>query len=76
MKAHKSAGQPKSDRQHVSVQLFLEESLRAMTIDRPAATVTAAAIAPATLPYSVRQRIFLYLGILIVLLAFGAPPEG
>ncbi len=45
-------------------------------IDRPAAAVTAAAIAPVILPRSVRQRIFLYLGILIVLLAFGAPFGG
>ncbi len=45
-------------------------------IDRPAATVTVAAIAPITLPRSVRQRIFLYLGILIILLAFGAPSGG
>ena len=47
-----------------------------MMIDRPAAAVAAAAIAPITLPHSVRQRIFLYLGILIVLLAFGAPYGG
>ena len=45
-------------------------------IDRPAAAVVAAAVAPITLPHSVRQRIFLYLGILIVLLAFGAPSGG
>jgi hypothetical protein len=45
-------------------------------IDRPAAAVAAAAIAPITLPHTVRQRIFLYLGILIVLLAFGAPSGG
>ena len=31
---------------------------------------------PANLPYSVRVRIFLYLGLLIVLLAFGAPGSG
>ncbi len=47
-----------------------------MMIDRPAAAATAAAIAPITLPRSVRQRIFLYLGILIILLAFGAPSGG
>jgi hypothetical protein len=47
-----------------------------MMIDRPAAAVAAAAIAPITLPHSVRQRIFLYLGVLIVLLAFGAPSGG
>ena len=45
-------------------------------IDHPAAAVAAAAIAPIPLPHSVRQRIFLYLGILIVLLAFGAPSGG
>ena len=45
-------------------------------IDRPAAAVAAAAIAPIPLPHSVQQRIFLYLGILIVLLAFGAPSGG
>ena len=47
-----------------------------MMIDRPAAAVAAAAIAPITLPHSVRQRIFLYLGVLIFLLAFGAPSGG
>jgi MFS family permease len=48
-----------------------------MTTDRPAATVAAVAtIAPATLSHLVRQRIFLYLGVLIVLLAFGAPYGG
>jgi hypothetical protein len=47
-----------------------------MTIDPPAPTVAAVAIAPTTLPSSVRQSIFLYLGILIVLLAFGAPSGG
>jgi len=43
-----------------------------MTTNRP----TTAAIAPTTLSYSVRQRIFLYLGILIILLAFGSPNGG
>jgi hypothetical protein len=43
---------------------------------RPAATVAAVAIAPTALSYSVRQRIFLYLGVLIVLLAFGSPYGG
>jgi Na+/melibiose symporter-like transporter len=47
-----------------------------MTIDRPAAMVTALAIAPTTLPNLVRRRIFLYLGVLIVLLGFGAPSGG
>ena len=48
-----------------------------MTINRPIATTMAAvAAAPATLSPSVRQSIFLYLGILIVLLAFGGPSGG
>lgn len=47
-----------------------------MTIDRAAATAAAAPIAPTNLPPSVRQTIFLYLGILIVLLAFGGPSGG
>jgi MFS family permease len=47
-----------------------------MTIDRPAAEVADIAIVPTTLSPSVRQRIFLYLGILIVLLAFGSPSGG
>lgn len=45
----------------------------AMTTDRPADTI---AVAPITLSRLVRQRIFLYLGVLIVLLAFGAPSGG
>ena len=47
-----------------------------MTIDRSAATVADVAIAPAALPPAARQRIFLYLGILIVLVAFGSPAGG
>jgi hypothetical protein len=47
-----------------------------MTTERPAATVAAAAIAPTALSYQVRQRIFIYLGALIILLAFGAPSGG
>jgi hypothetical protein len=47
-----------------------------MTTDRAAATVASVALTPTSLPYSVRQRIFLYLGVLIVLLAFGAPAGG
>jgi hypothetical protein len=47
-----------------------------MTTERPAATVASVAVAPADLPASARQTIFLYLGILIVLLAFGAPSGG
>jgi MFS family permease len=45
-----------------------------MTTERPAATV--AAFAPTALSHLVRQRIFLYLGVLIVLLAFGSPHGG
>ena len=44
-----------------------------MTTDRPTDTM---AVAPITLSRLVRQRIFLYLGVLIVLLAFGAPSGG
>ena len=55
---------------------FLHESLRSMTTDRPAITIAAVAIAPTILSHSVRQRIFLYLGVLIFLLAFGAPSGG
>jgi hypothetical protein len=47
-----------------------------MTRDTPAAAVAAVAVAPVDLPRSVRQTIFLYLGILIVLLAFGGPSGG
>jgi len=47
-----------------------------MTIDRPAAAVEAAAVAAADLSPLVRQGIFRYLGILIVLLAFGSPAGG
>jgi MFS transporter len=47
-----------------------------MTIDRPSAAVVAVAVAPANLSPLVRRRIFLYLGILIVLLAFGGPSGG
>jgi MFS family permease len=42
----------------------------------PSDRISALAIAPTTLSYLVRQRIFLYLGVLIVLLAFGAPSGG
>jgi MFS transporter len=47
-----------------------------MTMDRSAATVAAVTVAPVDLSPSVRQGIFLYLGILIVLLAFGGPSSG
>ena len=47
-----------------------------MTMDRSAAEAAAVAPAPENLPPSVRRSIFLYLGILIVLLAFGGPSGG
>src|ERR1700687_2243897 len=47
-----------------------------MTIDRPVTSVASVAVAPTILPSSVRRSIFLYLGILIVLLAFGGPSGG
>ena len=47
-----------------------------MKTDRPAATVAPVAIAPTSLSHLVRQRIFLYLGVLIVLLDFGSPFGG
>jgi MFS family permease len=47
-----------------------------MTIDRSAAPVAAVAVAPTSLPRSARQTIFLYLSVLIVLLAFGGPAGG
>jgi hypothetical protein len=37
---------------------------------------SATVIAPAALPHSMRPRIFLYLGVLVVLLAFGSPHGG
>jgi hypothetical protein len=47
-----------------------------MTINRPASTIADIAFAPTDLSPSARQRIFLYLGILIILLAFGGPSGG
>ena len=47
-----------------------------MPTERPATTVAAGVIAPTILSPAVRRRIFLYLGALIVLLAFGAPSGG
>ena len=44
-----------------------------MTTDDPAATVAAM---PAALPNPARQKIFLYLGVLIILLAFGLSFRG
>jgi hypothetical protein len=47
-----------------------------MISDSPAASPARAAVVPEILPDGVRWRIFLYLGILIFLLAFGAPAGG
>ena len=62
--------------QHTPSYRFYRSVLRAMTTDSPAATVAAGVVAPTILPQSVRRRIFLYLGALIFLLAFGAPSGG
>ena len=48
----------------------------AMTIGQQAATSEVISVVPTPLPKSVRHRIFIYLGILITLLAFGAPHGG
>ena len=47
-----------------------------MTMDSPATEVAAGVLAPEPLSSSVRRSIFLYLGTLIVLLAFGGPSGG
>src|SRR5438067_2239781 len=47
-----------------------------MTADHAADTVSVVAVAPTALPYLVRRRIFLYLGVLIILLGFAAPSGG
>ena len=47
-----------------------------MKTDGSAGSVPLIVAAPSALPSSVRQRIFLYLGALIVLLAFGSPHGG
>src|SRR3979490_1509507 len=47
-----------------------------MTMDRPVSAVAAVPVPPAGVSRSARQSIFLYLGILIVLLAFGGPSGG
>ena len=47
-----------------------------MTTDRPAAIEADVAIGPTILSPAVRWRIFLYLGVLIVLLSFGSPSGG
>jgi Major Facilitator Superfamily len=55
---------------------FPEDRSRATTDDRSADTAEAVAVGPADLSRPVRLRIFLYLGILIVLLALGGPSGG
>jgi hypothetical protein len=47
-----------------------------MIADDPPAPAASLAVAPTTLPPTVRRQIFVYLGALIVLLAFGAPAGG
>ena len=47
-----------------------------MMTESPAATIVDSAMAPTDLSPLARQRIFLYLGILIILLAFGSPSGG
>ncbi len=47
-----------------------------MTTNRSAAAVASVTITAATLSPSARHRIFVYLGVLIVLLAFGSPHGG
>jgi hypothetical protein len=47
-----------------------------MTVDHPTADIVAVAVTPDILSSSARRSIFLYLGILIVLLAFGGPSGG
>jgi hypothetical protein len=50
--------------------------LRVIVTERPAAVVETIAMRPTILPPSVRGRIFLYLGLLIVLLTFSDPSGG
>jgi MFS family permease len=47
-----------------------------MTVERPVAAIADVAVIPGRLSPSARRSIFLYLGILIVLLAFGSPSGG
>ena len=47
-----------------------------MKTDRPTTAPAVDHAVPNTLPLAMRQRIFLYLGVLIVLLAFGSPSGG
>lgn len=55
---------------------FLKDKSCVMTTKIPATEIAAVAVAPTNLSSPVRQGIFLYLGILIVLLAFGGPSGG
>src|SRR5215813_10206053 len=47
-----------------------------MATDRTQAELAVTAVTPTVLPHAVRHRIFLYLGALIFLLAFGSPSGG
>jgi hypothetical protein len=47
-----------------------------MTTDRLETDAAVAAVEPTVLPQSVRYRIFLYLGALVFLMAFGSPSGG
>jgi len=47
-----------------------------MTTDRTETASTVAAVEPTVLPQTVRHRIFLYLGALVFLMAFGSPSGG
>jgi hypothetical protein len=72
-------GKPLSNYSFERIRCFIRSmgaGERAKMKDHPAATAASVAIAPTALSRAVRQRIFVYLGILIVLLAFGAPYGG
>jgi Major Facilitator Superfamily len=47
-----------------------------MTIEHPAATMVDIEVEPTDLSPSARRRIFLYLGILVILIVFGSPSGG
>ena len=47
-----------------------------MTSEKSGATIATVTVAPADLSASERQSIFVYLGVLIVLLTFGSPSGG
>src|SRR5437773_8556509 len=47
-----------------------------MTIDSSAPGLADVAVAPTNLAPAARQKVFLYLGVLIILLAFGSPSGG